>query len=100
MFSNAAVVMMRKELEFWMSAETQDPAGSLRDLRPRAVDGCDGGLRSGSVTPARDRLRLLEPPDGNRGGHTGLSGARHTPGHAAVLVSSGKTANCSTWATR
>jgi len=88
-FPNAAVVMMRKEYDFWMCAGDSDPAGGLRDLRPRAVGGCDAAS-VGSRGAERDRLRLLDRPAEIAAGVLVFPAPGHTPGHAAVLVSSGR----------
>ncbi len=90
MFPNAAVVMMRKEFEFWMSAETQArlEACEIYGLGPLEV-AMAASVRD-HVAPARDRLRLLDRPAEIAAGIMVFPAPGHTPGHAAVLVSSGR----------
>ena len=90
MFPNAAVVMMRKEFEFWMSAETQTrlEACEIYGLGPLEVVMA-ASVRD-HVAPARDRLRLLDRPTEIAAGILVFPAPGHTPGHAAVLVSSGR----------
>jgi len=89
-FPNAAVVMMRKEYEFWMSAETQTrlEACEIYGLGPLEVVMA-ASVRD-HVAPARDRLRLLDRPAEIAAGILVFPAPGHTPGHAAVLVSSGR----------
>jgi len=89
-FPNAAVVMTRAEFEFWNSSETQAKlaAGKLYGL-----GGLEELMRSSfqeNLLPVQDRLRLLEAPTELAGGVLVFAAPGHTPGHAAVLVSSGR----------
>jgi glyoxylase-like metal-dependent hydrolase (beta-lactamase superfamily II) len=90
LFPDAAVVMMRKEFEFWMSAETQArlEACEIYGLGPLEVVMA-ASVRD-HVAPARDRLRLLDRPTEIAAGILVFPAPGHTPGHAAVLVSSGR----------
>jgi len=90
LFPNAAVVMMRKEFEFWMSAETQArlEAGEIYGVGP--LEALMAPSFRDHVAPARDRLRLLDRPTEIAAGILVFPAPGHTPGHAAVLVSSGR----------
>jgi glyoxylase-like metal-dependent hydrolase (beta-lactamase superfamily II) len=89
-FPNAAVVMMRKEYEFWMSADVQArlEAGEMYGLG-RLETAMATGVRD-YLAPAKDRLRLLDRPTEVAAGILVFPAPGHTPGHAAVLVSSGR----------
>jgi len=87
-FPNAAVVMMRREFEFWTDAETQArlAAGALYGLG--ALERTMAASFRDHLLPAKDRLRLLDQPTEVASGVLVFSAPGHTPGHAAVLVSS------------
>jgi glyoxylase-like metal-dependent hydrolase (beta-lactamase superfamily II) len=89
-FPNAAVVMMRKEFEFWMSAETQArlEAGKIYGLG--SLEAVMAASVRDHLAPARDRLRLLDRPAEIAAGILVFPAPGHTPGHASVLVSSGR----------
>ena len=89
-FPRAEVIMMRNEYEFWTAPETQSRLaasaifhlGPLEPLMASYVRDC--------LIPARDRLRLIEQPEEVAGGVLVFPAPGHTPGHAAVLLSSGR----------
>ena len=56
--------------------------GALEQLMRNSV--CD------NVLPARERLRLLDEPTELAAGVLVFGAPGHTPGHAAVLISSGR----------
>jgi len=87
-FPNAGVVMMRKEFEFWTAAETQAKleAGAMYGLGP--FEQMMAAAIRDLLEPARDRLRLLDGPAEIAGGVLVFPAPGHTPGHAAVLISS------------
>ncbi len=90
-FPNAAVVMMRSEFEFWTAAETQAKleAGEMYRLGAAEQLLMAASVRN-HLLPARDRLRLLDRPTEVAAGLLVFPAPGHTPGHAAVLVSSGR----------
>lgn len=90
LFSNAAVVMMRKEYEFWSSAETKARLEVGELYRMGGIDQSMEATFRDQVAPAADRLRLLERPTEIAAGVLVFPAPGHTPGHAAVLVSSGR----------
>ncbi len=87
-FPNAAVVMMRKEFELWTTADTQArlAAGEMYRLGP--LDQLMAASVQDQLVPARDRLRLLDQPTEVAAGVLVFAAPGHTPGHAAVLISS------------
>jgi len=89
-FPAAAVVMMRREFDFWTASETvaKLTAGELYGLGPleSLVESC---VRE-HLLPARERMRPLEKPTELASGVLVFAAPGHTPGHAAVLVSSGR----------
>ena len=87
-FPNAAIVMMRREYAFWTSAEIQAKleAGRLYDLGP--LESLMAASIRDHLMPAVDRLRLLEQPTEIAAGVLVFPAPGHTPGHAAVLISS------------
>jgi glyoxylase-like metal-dependent hydrolase (beta-lactamase superfamily II) len=89
-FSNAAVVLMRKEFEFWTAAETQAKleSGGMYGLGP--LEGLMAASVRDNLAPLKDRLRLLDRPTEVAAGILVFPAAGHTPGHAAVLISSGR----------
>jgi glyoxylase-like metal-dependent hydrolase (beta-lactamase superfamily II) len=88
LFPNAAVVMMRKEFEFWMSAETQARLGACEMYGLGPLEVAMAASVRDHVAPARDRLRLLDRPTEIAAGILVFPAPGHTPGHVAVLVSS------------
>jgi glyoxylase-like metal-dependent hydrolase (beta-lactamase superfamily II) len=89
-FPRAEVVMMRKEYEFWTAAETQSrlEASTMYGLGP--LEPLMAACVRNYLAPARDRLRLLEQPEEVAAGVLVFPAPGHTPGHAAVLLSSGR----------
>jgi glyoxylase-like metal-dependent hydrolase (beta-lactamase superfamily II) len=89
-FSNAAIVLMRKEFEFWTAAGTlaKLQAGEMYGLGP--LESLLAASVRDHLVPARDRLRLLDQPTEVAAGILVFPSPGHTPGHAAVLVSSGR----------
>ena len=90
LFPNAAVVMMRKEFDFWMSAETQARLEACEIYGLGPLEAVMAASVRDHVAPARDRLRLLDRPAEIAAGILVFPAPGHTPGHAAVLVSSGR----------
>lgn len=90
LFPNAAVVMMRKEYDFWMSAETQARLEACEIYGLGPLEAAMAAAVRDHVAPARDRLRLLDRPAEIAAGILVFPAPGHTPGHAAVLVSSGR----------
>ena len=88
--SDATVILMRKEFDFWTAAETE------AKLQAREIYGLGPleQLMAASVRdhlmPARDHLRLLDQPTEVAAGILVFPAPGHTPGHAAVLISSGR----------
>ncbi|HTS25331.1 MAG TPA: MBL fold metallo-hydrolase [Bryobacteraceae bacterium] len=89
-FRNAVVTMTTAEFSFWMAGET--------DARLRANElygiGALEHLMADSIrdhlAPAKDRIELIDGPTEVASGVLLFPAAGHTPGHAAVLVSSGR----------
>jgi glyoxylase-like metal-dependent hydrolase (beta-lactamase superfamily II) len=90
LFPNAAVVMMRKEYEFWMCAETQSRLEACEIYGLGRLEIAMAAAVRDHVAPERDRLRLLDRPAEIAAGVLVFPAPGHTPGHAAVLVSSGR----------
>ena len=82
--------MMRKEFEFWTSAGTQAKlqAGEMYGLGP--LEQLMAASVHDHLAPARDRLRLIDQPTEVAAGILVFPAPGHTPGHAAVLISSGR----------
>lgn len=82
--------MMRKEYEFWTAADTQSrlEASALFGLGPLEPLMADYVRRR--LVPAAGRLRLIEHSEEVAPGVLVFPAPGHTPGHAAVLVSSGR----------
>lgn len=89
-FPGAESVMMRKEYEFWTAADTQSrlEASALFGLGPLEPLMADYVRRR--LVPAAGRLRLIEHSEEVAPGVLVFPAPGHTPGHAAVLVSSGR----------
>jgi glyoxylase-like metal-dependent hydrolase (beta-lactamase superfamily II) len=89
-FSNAVVVMMRQEFEFSTAAETQAKleAGEVYGLGP--LEALMAAYVRDHLVPVTDRLRLLDRPTEIAAGVLVFPAPGHTPGHAAVLISSGR----------
>jgi len=89
-FPGAAVVMTRREFEFWRSPETTAKltAGKLYGLGTleHLMEAC---VRE-NLYPVQERLRLLDEPTELAAGVLVFGAHGHTPGHAAVLISSGR----------
>jgi len=97
-FPNAAVVMMRKEFEFWMSAETQArlEAGEIYGLG--ALEAVMASSVRDHLAPARDRLRLLDGQRKSRRAYWCFPRRATHPGMPPCwFLQEGS--NCSTWAT-
>jgi glyoxylase-like metal-dependent hydrolase (beta-lactamase superfamily II) len=82
--------MMRKEYDFWMSAETQARLEACEIYGLGPLEAVMAAAVRDHVAPARDRLRLLDRPAEIAAGILVFPAPGHTPGHAAVLVSSGR----------
>ena len=89
-FPGASVVINRSEFEFWKSPETASKlqAGKLYGLG--ALEGLMGASVRENLFPLQDRLRLLDEPTELAAGVLVFAAPGHTPGHAAVLISSGR----------
>lgn len=89
-FPSAAIIMMRKEYEFWTALETQSrlEASDIYHLGP--LEPLMATYVRDYVVPNVDRLRLIEEPEEITTGVLVFPAPGHTPGHAAVLVSSGR----------
>ncbi len=89
-FPGAAVVINRSEFEFWKSPETAAKlaAGKLYGLG--VLEDLMSAYVRENLFPVQDRLRLLDEPTELAAGVLVFSVPGHTPGHAAVLISSGR----------
>ncbi len=89
-FPHAEMVMMRKEYEFWTAPDTQSrlEASAIYHLGP--LEPLMAAYVREYLVPAGGRLRLLEQPEEVAAGVLVFPAPGHTPGHAAVLVSSGR----------
>jgi glyoxylase-like metal-dependent hydrolase (beta-lactamase superfamily II) len=89
-FPCAAMVMTRKEFEFWTASETEAKlaAGELYGLG--ALEQLMAVSVRENLLPVRERLRLLDDPTELAAGVLVFSAPGHTPGQAAVLISSGR----------
>lgn len=89
-FPNAELVMFQEEFDFWMASETQRrlEASELYGLGP--LEPLMLASFRDHVLPARRRLRLLQKPTELAPGILLSHATGHTPGHAAVLISSGR----------
>jgi glyoxylase-like metal-dependent hydrolase (beta-lactamase superfamily II) len=89
-FPRATVVMMRREFDFWTASDTAAKldAGHLYGLGP--IEQLMAACVRGHLVPARERMRLLDQPTELASGVLVFSAPGHTPGHAAVLISSGR----------
>jgi glyoxylase-like metal-dependent hydrolase (beta-lactamase superfamily II) len=90
LFPNAAVVMMRNEFKFWTSDETQARLEASEMYGLGHMENVMAASVRDHLVPARDRLRLLDRPTEVAAGILVFPAPGHTPGHAAVLVSSGR----------
>ena len=89
-FPNAAVVMLRKEFEFWADAETRAKLAACQMYGLGPMEQMMAASVRDDLVPARDRLHLLDHPAEIAAGVLVLPAPGHTPGHAAVLISSGR----------
>jgi glyoxylase-like metal-dependent hydrolase (beta-lactamase superfamily II) len=87
-FPNASVVIMRREYEFWTAAETRAKLDAGRMYGLGALEALIAAGVRDHLEPARDRMRLLEGPTEVAAGILVFPAPGHTPGHAAVLISS------------
>ncbi|HEY6991774.1 MAG TPA: MBL fold metallo-hydrolase [Bryobacteraceae bacterium] len=89
-FPDAAIVMMQREFEFWTAPNTiaKLEAGDLYGLGP--LEHLMASCVREHVLPARERMRLLNQPTELASGVLVFGAPGHTPGHAAVLISSGR----------
>lgn len=89
-FPGVAVVIMRREFEFWTAPETAAKlaAGELYGFGP--LEQLMAACVSETFTPARERMRLLDGATELASGVLVFPAPGHTPGHAAVLISSGR----------
>ena len=87
-FPRAELIMLQEEFDFWMGAETQRrlEAGQLYGLGPIELQTATC-IRE-QLVPARERLRLLHGESEVAPGILVVPAPGHTPGHAAVLISS------------
>ncbi|MGD0579159.1 MAG: MBL fold metallo-hydrolase [Bryobacteraceae bacterium] len=95
LFPNATVFMLRPEFEFWTSAVTQArlEAAEMYGLGVYGLGHLEAVMAAyvrDHVVPVTDRLRLLDRPTEIAAGILVFPAPGHTPGHAAVLVSSGR----------
>lgn len=89
-FPQAELVMFQEEFDFWSASETQQRLEAselygLGPLEPLMLQSIRDHL-----LPARERLRLLEKPAEIAPGILLSHAFGHTPGHGAVLISSGR----------
>jgi glyoxylase-like metal-dependent hydrolase (beta-lactamase superfamily II) len=91
-FPNAEVVVSRQEYDFWMSPEIQSSLESKTLLRLGELEPIILSWIRGNVTPlaSAGRLRFVDGGDELATGIQVLSAFGHTPGHVAVLLSSGR----------
>ena len=87
--SDATVILMRQEFDFWTAPETQAKlqAGDMYGLGP--LERLMAASVRDHLLPAKDRLRLIDQPT-EVAGILVFPAPGHTPGHAAVLISSGR----------
>ena len=88
-FAGAEIVMMKKEYEFWTAPETQSRLGASAIYRLGPIEPVMADYVRRYLIPCR-RLRLIDHSEEVAPGVLVFPAAGHTPGHAAVLVSSGK----------
>jgi len=89
-YPDAALVMMRMEFEFWTAAETQAKLERGRLYGLAEMEPLMSASVRDQLVPARDRLRILDRPTDITAGILVFPAPGHTPGHAAVLISSGR----------
>ena len=89
-FPNAAVVLMRKEFEFWTAAGTQAKLQAMEMYGLGPLEQLMAAAVRDHLLPATDRLRLLDQSTEVASGILVFPAPGHTPGHAAVLISSGR----------
>lgn len=89
-FPGAAVVMMRSEFDFWTASETTSKlaSGELYGLGP--LEQLMAACVRETLPPAQERMRLLEGAAELASGVLVFAAPGHTPGHAVVLISSGR----------
>lgn len=89
-FPGAEIIMMRKEYEFWTAPETQCRLEASALYHLGSLEPLMAAYVRDYLVPARNRLRLLDEPEEVAVGVLVFPAPGHTPGHAAVLVSSGR----------
>jgi glyoxylase-like metal-dependent hydrolase (beta-lactamase superfamily II) len=89
-FPKALVTMTQTEFTFWTSGETEAKlrAGELYGVG--ALEELMVDYVHDYLAPESDRLQLIEQPAEVADGVLVFAAPGHTPGHAAVLVSSGR----------
>jgi glyoxylase-like metal-dependent hydrolase (beta-lactamase superfamily II) len=87
---NAEVSMTRAEFSFWTAGETDARlrTGEIYGLGP--LEQLMADYVRDYLAPERERLRLIDRPTEVAAGVLVFPAPGHTPGHAAVLVSSGR----------
>ncbi len=89
-FPRAELVMLQEEFDFWMGAETQHRLEASELYGLGALEPLMATFIRDQLVPARERLRLLRQPSEVAPGILVFPALGHTPGHAAVLISSGR----------
>jgi len=89
-FPNARISMTRIEFSFWTAGETEARlrGGELYGLGP--LEHLMADYVRDYLAPEQDRLQLIDRPTEVAAGVLVFPAPGHTPGHAAVLVSSGR----------
>lgn len=88
-FVRAELIMLQEEFDFWMGAETQRRLEASELYGLGALEPPMAAIIHGQLLPAKERLRLLSQPAEVAPGILVFPAPGHTPGHAAVLISSG-----------
>jgi glyoxylase-like metal-dependent hydrolase (beta-lactamase superfamily II) len=89
-FPNAEVVASRTEHDFWISESNQMKLRSMALLGLGHMEQIMLDAVQNNITPLGDRLRLIEGDSEPAPGILLLPAFGHTPGHLAVLASSGR----------
>lgn len=91
-FPNAEIVVSRQEYDFWMSPENQSKLESKSLLKLGELEPVMLSWVRTNVTPlaSAGRLRFVDGGDDLATGIEVLPAFGHTPGHIAILISSGR----------